>query len=336
MQLTTEQLRSITNGILEIQEVKGGVCFHRIPRRLRSFYQKTEKFRIRMQCPSGVRLRFFSNTCSIHLGQRYGERAREIFHGSLFVDHKIFAVFGPQTWQEEWHGEIFHQERAEKHMFEIWLQHTCAISSFCLEVDDDSTVAPALQQKLRWLIYGDSITQGMTASLPHTTQIALCASALDADILNLSIGGAVLSSELADVLPEYPWDIATIAYGANDFIDNNPPEILEENACKLISALSQQRAGNPIIVQTPILFLKNISERTETGIYINDYREALARAAKNFSIARLIEGPELLAADPKYFDDSWHPNDKGMAVYAKYLLKEMKEILKYDEASNYE
>ena len=96
--------------------------------------------------------------------------------------------------------------------------------------------------------------------------------------------------------------------------------------CKLILALSQQRPGKPIVVQSPISFLKNVPDQTETGVHINDYRAALARAAGKFSATRFVDGVTLLNADPEYFDDDWHPNDKGMVIYAENLLSEMDSI----------
>jgi len=324
VRLTVEQIRSITFGALEVQDAGEGVCFHRIPGGLRPIYQSVEKFRVRMQCPSGVRLRFVSNTRWIRIGQQFGQRARELFQGTLFVDGKEASVYGPGVWEEKWCQEIYRQEKAEQHLFEIWLPHSASVLSFWMEVEDDSVLDVAPQNKLRWLVYGDSFTQGMTASFPYETQITRCARQLDADVLNLSIGGAVLSKELAQVLPDYDWDMASIAYGANDFIDDNPLEAVEENACQLISALSQQRPGKPIFIQSPILFLDNVSQQTPTGVHINAYRALLARAADKFPAARYIDGVKLLDLDPQYFDDDWHPNDKGVAIYAENLLDQMK------------
>ena len=119
MKLSTDVLRKIVSGVCEINDSGEGAFFKRIKEPLAGYYEDFEGFRIRRDCPAGVRLRFVSDTSSVKLSLCYADRAREIFHGVLHVDGKRSAVFGPDEFQEEWSGEVYSGEGSR--LFEIYM-----------------------------------------------------------------------------------------------------------------------------------------------------------------------------------------------------------------------
>ena len=302
MRLTLDQIQPITFGALKVQQTTDSISFHRFPKKLYDFYQQTTQATVRSQCPSGVRLRFNSNTRSLKIGLKYGDWAREFFQQSLFVDSELTEVFGPTRHQQDWQGQIFEQCKDTTHFFEIWLPHLCVNTLSLLEIDDGCDISIPAKPKLKWLAYGDSITQGMTVCLPQDSYTALCAKKIGADFLSVSIGGAILDAELADEPIDYQWDLATIAYGINDFRNMIPPEDLYNNAIKLIDLLTSIRPDKPILVITPIPVIDN-PVHTMTGCHLDAYRSALIAATQNYDSADFVDGPKLVPAETKYFAD---------------------------------
>jgi len=325
MHVDLNLLSTFTIGALESTITGGELEFHRLPKPLHSFYRQTESGACRLACPSGVRLRFCSDTRSMHLSLRFFGWARNFFSGVLLVDGIMHCVFGPDSEQPEWSGIVFQQSAPQPHCFDICLPHLCVNRVKELVIDDGATLEPVWRPRRRWLAYGDSITQGMTVRLPCDSYVSRCTLALGLETLNLGIGGATYSAELAADLPEFDWSLATVAYGVNDCFKDIPPETVTERARALFTALRRQKPNRPILALTPISCLRHAED--EKHLPLKRYREALRAAAKGITGVLCVEGPELVPADPALFVDDVHPNELGMAVYAERLRPVMEAAL---------
>ena len=196
-----------------------------------------------------------------------------------------------------------------------------------LELEDDSSFAPAKNHACRWLAYGDSITQGMTVHNPAENHIALLARELSADVWNMGVGGAKMDAFLADTIPSFDYDIATVAYGVNDFNSDVPLAIYKNNAGAFLNALSSRRPSSPILAISPIPFLTD-KQANVFGETLDEFRAALASASSGRPNVILVDGRELVPAEPGYFVDGCHPNAEGARMYAERLLPIMQSCLK--------
>lgn len=326
MKFSIKQIDEFSAGTDRVEMKDGAIHFHRIPENLAPHYMTPEGRQIRMNCPSGVNIRFVSNTRFLKINLKYGRQARPFFKGEVRTDNTTVNAFGPDAAVEEWAGEIFRQESAERKVFEIWLPHLVENNLVALEAEDGALLEPAPQQRLRWLVYGDSITQGMTATLPTLPYTARCAIELDALTLNLGIGGEIFDKELPLHIPDFECDIISIAYGVNDWNRGLTPDEVGENAEQLVAALARRYADKPVLLITPVPALMQ-SDTNKIGLTLDEYRLALADAVKGVKQAIVVEGDKILPADNAFFVDGVHPNDKGFELYARNLSKELQAAL---------
>ena len=331
MNVSFEPIAQTAIGCFDGEVVNGAWHPQRIPGPLRPFYGREEASRIRMACTSGVRLRFRSDTTQVRLGLRYGVEARTIYRGAMLVDRQPAVAFGPEQRQEEWTGTIFEAPDRARRVFDIWLPHLCQADVLSLEVDDGSLFEPARPLPQRWLAYGDSITQGMTATLPVWSYVGRCALALEAEVRNVGIGGAVLNLRLAENIPDGRYDLISIAYGTNDFNRGIPPEEYRDNARRLVAALRAGHPHTPIVVITTLTWA-GLSNPNKGGSTLEEYRQILDSLPREFPKVSLVPGNAMLTDEERWFVDKIHPNDAGFEEYAKNLLPYLRRRIEIDSA----
>lgn len=318
MKIEAAHIENYAAGCFGGEVVEGAWYGRHIPEALTPLYQRTEHALVRMQCSTGVRLRFASDATRITVTLRFGVRAREIFTSTLLVDGVEQAVFGPAEFQPEWTGVIFEQEESVEHIFDLHLPNMVQCGVVSLEFEGESYAEPLAQPPLRWLVYGDSITQGMTSTAPHLCHVARCALALDADAFNLGVGGACLDKELAENVPDEHYDLVSVAYGSNDFNGSVTPGEFAANARALLNAL-REKTRSPILLITPLTWA-SLTEPNKAGNSLQEYRDALRELPAQFENVTLIHGDQMIPDDEKFFVDSVHPNDHGFSLYASQLL----------------
>lgn len=279
-----------------------------------------------MQCTSGVRVRFVSDTRRISIALRYGVEARTIYRGELIVDGNAQGGFGPTERKEEWSGFIYEQANAARHTFDLWLPHMCQADVLSMEVDDGSVVEPAPKLPLRWLAYGDSITQGMTATLPTRTYVGRCALALNAEVNNLGIGGAILDPRLADGVPDGQYDLITIAYGTNDFSKGVTGEQLRERTRRLVTALRSKHPRAAIVLLTTLTWVRE-NKPNANGATLDQFRRSIFGLETEFAGVHLVHGDTMIPEEDRWFVDKVHPNDEGFALYARNLLPHLLQAI---------
>lgn len=316
MRLSPADFDRFALGLTGSEIVDGAWRARRLPAPMRPLYEAMEGSRIRMNCTSGVRLRFVSDTKNISLAWRYGPACRQVFRGSLVIDGQSHAHIGASEAQSAWDGIIFETTTRQRRTFDLWLPHMCQVDVIALDFDEGCTVEPAPALQRRWLAYGDSITQGMTASLPTLSYVGRCALAMNAQVFNLGVGGGKLIASLAETAPDIPVDVISIAYGVNDCNTSVPLADFEANTRNLLKALTARRPTTPIVLITPIPWLGT----TDKHAALPTYRDVLARVAGAFPTVRVVPGQTLVPAEERCFVDGCHPNDTGFEHYAVNLL----------------
>lgn len=324
--LSLEQLSAFALGVDALDPRDDGVRVVRMPRPLQSLYGDTEFRRVRMACTSGARIRFTSDTRCVRLAWRVAASARPWCRGVLVVDRATQLPVGPAALRDRWEGSVQLPGAGDSatRTIDFWLPHLAACELEYVAVDDGASVAPAPRPALRWLAYGDSVTQGMEATLPTRSWVGQCALALEADALNLGIGGAVLEAGLA-VDPGVNADLITIAFGVNDFAKNVPPGDVLNNGRKLLAVL-RSRSRSPVVIFTPLAWRGG--GRNDAGHHQEAYRDALRSLADSQSGVTIVEGPSLVPSDPRYIPDAVHPNDEGFEVMADRAIPFLRNALR--------
>ena len=177
----------------------------------------------------------------------------------------------------------------------------------------------------RWLAYGDSITEGWTASRPALAWPAIAARRFGLDVVNLGYAGAargeIASAEQVSTLPA---DVISLAYGTNCW--NRTPHstgLLREGLLAFLRILREGHPGTPIVVVSPVLRPDAETTPNRLGATLADLRavvETVAREVREAGDGRLslVRGGELLS--PGHLaDDGIHPNDAGHAAMAEVI-----------------
>jgi len=184
----------------------------------------------------------------------------------------------------------------------------------------------------RWLAYGDSITQGWSATDPGLTWPALAGRHLGLDVINLGFAGSARGElPAAAQLAETAAEVITLAWGTNCWssIPMDAPYI--EQAMRLfLTTVRQGHPDVPIIVISPIV--RPAAEHTGNrfGTTLTDLRNGIERATEQFAAAgddqlTLVPGRDLVRDDELV--DGIHPGDAGHRSFAGALIPILADCL---------
>lgn len=331
MHCDPEQLTALALGWSTTEISDAGWRALRLPPALRDIYQPAEASRLRMQCTAGVRLRFRSDARQLRVRWRCEDPVRQHYQGTLVLDDNparalpVGSLEGPG----EWAGTLAVSAAPGVHGFDLWLPHLCRCDVLGLELVDATLLEPARPAR-RWLAYGDSITQGMSAPLPHEAGVMRVAQAAGLDLLNLGVGGAKCDPRLAEIgAPAGPWDLISIAYGTNDFMVVLDPQAYAGHLRALLQRLRAQFPTTPLLViPAPPATLPRFTEPNGQGHRLADFQQAAAQAARSVTGTTVIAPEQLLEPAAGNFNDGVHPNAVGFAQYARSVLAHLPAALR--------
>jgi lysophospholipase L1-like esterase len=326
MVLHAEQLDDFATGIAYSEIIDSAWRPHRLPRALGKVYEQPQRFAVRRDCPSGVRLRFVTDASSIRMFIRVRESAESCFAGTVRLDGTTDQLFSFRKDQGDQEITLLKFADARVRQIDVLLPHLCQIDIHEVDFGGAEKLTHPSRRPCRWLAMGDSITQGFVASSPSLTYVERCAATLDAEVHNLAVGGSILHPELAINLPAGEFNLCTIAYGVCDFQESVSPDVLARRASQFIKALFD---GNPrisVVVLTPLTTQRE-SQRNTLGLTLADYRHAIRGTMQDHPQAQIVEGPTLMAESPDLFADWVHPNDTGSEKMAENLLPHLRRVL---------
>ncbi len=177
----------------------------------------------------------------------------------------------------------------------------------------------AAPRGLRWLAYGDSLTEGWIASGPAYCWPSIAARRHRLDVVNLGYAGSC-RGELASAeqLAALPADVISLGYGTNCW--NRIPHSRALLAANLRAFLTILRSGHPqtpIVVWSPVVRPEAESTPNRLGATLADLRaeiEEFAERAGEAGTLTLVRGLPLLSGDQ--LPDGVHPGDEGHAIMA--------------------
>ncbi|OKK15140.1 GDSL family lipase [Streptomyces sp. CB00455] len=171
----------------------------------------------------------------------------------------------------------------------------------------------------RWVVHGDSITEGWWSTRPAHGWPAVAARALGWDVVNLGYaGGARGELATAEQLAGLPADVLTLAFGTNCWsqVPYSAP-LLYETTRTFLDLVRQGHPRTPLLLVSPVL--RPDAERTPNriGATLGALRDAMERATRDRIAAgdghlALLPGRDLLG--PEHLADGLHPDDAGHRV----------------------
>ena len=334
MLLTREQLKACATGWLETREDNEGIVFFRMPEELhRRYVKRDEVLAGRSLASASVVLEFWTDARSLTV-EYDGQRAEcgPFMPLDFYCDGILCPVTGfdreKNTLTEDCMEccALTANLPEGEHLVSVYLPWnlTARIHTVTLEGE---TFRPH-RRKLRWLAMGDSITQGVKAEHASMTYVNRLARKLDAEVLNVGIGGDTFCD--CGVLPyEYPKvDFVTSAYGTNDFNHRKEAEFAHHMPLHM-QHLAEAFPSTPIFVLLPLWRGLEAKAPVRELISLQCVRERIAKEAAKYPNMTVIDCRHFLPHEQEYYGDPYllHPNDAGFDLYAEKLYEILKETL---------
>ncbi|WP_309054853.1 GDSL-type esterase/lipase family protein [Streptomyces sp.] len=173
----------------------------------------------------------------------------------------------------------------------------------------------------RWLVHGDSITEGWWSTRPAHAWPADAGRRLGLDTVNLGYaGGARGELPVAEHLARLPGDLLTLAFGTNCW---SPvpvtPEWLYATVRAFVGLLRRGHPDAPLLLVSPVLRPEAEHGRNALGATLTELRRAMERAGRDLAAEgddRLLVLPGRPLLREEHLADGLHPNDAGHARIA--------------------
>ncbi len=322
MKLTLNDIRTIAHGALCVREENGEINLSRFTDPQREYYRlsseknPTNGFFRKTFATSGIRLEFVtdSDLLAFTYHTAYAS-SRRFYYFDIFVDGVMVEHFGHENISES-RADFSMKLPEGTHTVCIYLP-CLAQASFCDFTLSDGAFFRPVERPLKLLCYGDSITQGYDAKYPSQTYANLLADKLGAELVDQGIGGEHFCPGLiAEDIPYAP-DIITVAYGTNDW-SNQDPTLTTERANAFYAELRRRYPAAKIFAITPIWRADN-HRVTKIGTF-EQGRDIVRNAARAAGVTAVIEGDGMIPHLPEACADLYlHPNDFGFKFYANAL-----------------
>lgn len=186
-------------------------------------------------------------------------------------------------------------------------------------------LAPA-PARPRWLVHGDSITEGWWSTRPAHAWPAAAGRALGLDAVNLGYAGAARGElPTAEQIAALPADRITLAFGTNCWSRNpHSAPLLYEVTRAYVALIRTGHPDTPLQLVSPVLRPEAESAPNVLGTTLADLRAAMERAVRDLVAAgdgalSLVRGAGILG--PGHLADGLHPTDAGHARIAAAVAR---------------
>lgn len=318
MNLTYEQVVSVTQGIAYMEQKEEGIQFHRFTEAQERVYDSSE-FHPKQYATAGVRLHFKTDSKSLYMKVLTSMgSSRKFFAHDILVDGNLIGSLKNET--EDVFGEFEATFELGEGTKDVCIHFPWSVCSVLKEfsLEDGSFVEPVKKEK-KVLIFGDSITQGYDAVNPINRYAANLADALDAEEYNQAIGGEVFCQWLAESRNNISPDYISVAYGTNHWHRSSSEEfrsICEEFYDKLVANYPNAK----IFALTPI-WRKDRTDITRFASF-EEIGEIIADVVKKYDNVTCVSGRNFVPEDETLFSDLYlHPNDEGFKYYSEGVRK---------------
>lgn len=276
--------------------------------------------------PAGVHLAFTGSASKVRLTLRRGDLAsvpspavaEEL---TVFVDGELVAAVGVPARSAP--VDVALPSRGVGAVVRIHLPETVGLVVESIEtVGGDVVAVPA---RPRWVVQGDSISQGWSVTAAGLAWPSRVARELDLDLVNLGFAGSARGELVAaTVVSESRADVVTLAWGTNCW--SSIPTDAAEIAQRMRLFLTTVRQGLPevpVLVVSPIVRPAAESGPNRFGSSLADLRGAIEGAVEEFAAVHgdaaltLVSGMDLVPEDALV--DGVHPGDEGHALMASAL-----------------
>ena len=258
MELTLEQIKAVTTGTEKIAFENGKYHFFRFNNREAEVIDHPYVF-----SPAGIQMNFRTDgrTLKLKVHVQKSIDIRSYFAFDIFVNNKLLDTiqnlsdkecignYADKDYQLGNFCGTFELGKGEKDV-KILFPHSVTTQIEKIEIENATYITP-VRKKKTIVFYGDSITQGFDSLHPSESYASRLAEALDAELINKAIGGAMFNPKLAELPSEIKADYVVVAYGTNDWNAVNL-DSFRENAKGFLQGIKKNYPKTPMFVITMI------------------------------------------------------------------------------------
>ena len=323
MKLTLEEIKSLAFGFVESTIENGGIEFYRFStQQFLCVDALKSDYGVRAKAQASIRLDFETNSeyFSFAYDNVQKTSSRSWYYFSLLVDGKPTALIGEDN-ATACRGSYQTVLPKGNKRITLFFPNLYRARIQGIELSDGSYIK-RMETKKRFVFYGDSITHGYDAKSSNNSYVNRIAYAMNAEVFNFGIGGAVFHPRMIDDTKDYNADAVFVAYGTNDWAHRQNMEELsiycEDFFTKLVSVFK----NIPIYVILPI-WRANYQDVKQTGTF-QAVKDKIIQIAKKYENTQIINLFNDIPHELSMFSDGLHPNDDGFAYYAQGVLKKIK------------
>ena len=337
MKLSFDQIKSLACGAAQILEEEGGLRFWRFTEHQQALYSqlrpvltKIKNYRPTSTTSAGVKLYFKTDSDTLYLKVDVKRGSpRTFFSFDVVVDGKLldsmdnfgehpFPQGEPKTpYPLGIHEKTFDLGQGEKTVEVFFPWSVCPI---LLELGlADGSFAEPVKRSKKWLVFGDSITQGYDILRPCRHHIPRTAEKLNAEVYNKGIGGEIFFPPLADSPDPFQPDYISVAYGTNDLVHVDGSRF-DQDVETFLANLRKHYPNAKIACITPIW--RTTFNGPDNFDTIDNLEKRMAAAVAKVPGVKFIRGYDFMPKDTALFSDlTTHPNDEGFAYYYENFSK---------------
>lgn len=325
MKLIIEDIKKITQGVVDIKENCGRVKFYRFTEAGLNISERDVVY-----ATAGVQLEFKTDAKAMNLSvfavQTSVSRSffavdvfeNDVYRGSIKnISDEKKAKYSLEEYPFGSYNEKFEFDSGDK-TIRIVLPHSVAAEIEVLELFGATYFEPVKHNKTI-VMYGDSITQGFDAIHPSRTYAVMLARKLDATLYNQGIGGALFVPELPKLSVHKSPDYITVAYGTNDW-NKTDQKNFYESCSEFMKNISEEYPNAKKFVITPI-WRADFEEERPFGKF-SEVERIIKEVCSKYPDIKVIYGWDLVPhKEELYGDFRLHPSDEGFSYYFENLIK---------------
>lgn len=189
-------------------------------------------------------------------------------------------------------------------------------------------IAPAPAQPT-WVAYGDSITEGWSASAPARCWLAIAGRQSGMNAVNLGYAGSARGEiVLAQQIAALDADVITVAYGTNCWATiPHTADMVCANTAAFLRIIRTAHPKVPMLVVSPLIRPDAENQPNALGTTLADIRAAIERTVVQGPdpLTTLLPGADLVPAS--LLADGIHPGDEGHRKIARLIGLEVGALM---------
>lgn len=281
----------------------------------------SDQYPIRCRANANVTLSFMTDADWFSFSYDAQTGSSRSFYGiDLFVDQALHDARIIEGFES---NDILFGLPGGLHRVTVFLPWSAELMIKTMSLPDGASFQPVPEKRKRILAIGDSITQGYIARHPGFTWTGKLTRALDAEVLNLGVGGYGFYTNSLNHPTAWRADMIILAYGTNDYVREPTPESFRQCAAAYTAKLAAVFPDIPILQVMPIFRndKEHFSREMSRDYTLEDARQILRDIAAQFPQITLLEDTFYPHGADFFAPDGVHPNDLGFSVLGEEIIR---------------